>query len=139
LIAVDVISAFLLATLSEEIYITIPEGYPGKFKAGQVLKLNKSLYGLKQAPYEWHKVIHEHLLTLGFTPFISERCVYRGKFSNKICFILLYIDDMAFGTPDRQTMSLLKEAVHKSYPITDRGPINFFLNINIIRDRRPKQ
>jgi hypothetical protein len=74
---VDVITAFLLAELHEEIYIEIPEGYPNREKYwGKVLRLLKALYGLKQAPMEWHATIHAHLVKLGFKPIHSDKCVY---------------------------------------------------------------
>ena len=48
---IDVITAFLLSELKEEIYITIPDGFPNAAKLqGKVLRLLKSLYGLKQSP-----------------------------------------------------------------------------------------
>lgn len=47
--SVDVITAFLLADLKEEIYIKIPDGYPQAADIkGMVLRLLKSLYGLKK-------------------------------------------------------------------------------------------
>ena len=47
---IDVITAFLLSELKEQIYITIPDGFPNAAKLQRkVLRLLKSLYGLKQA------------------------------------------------------------------------------------------
>ena len=47
---IDIITAFLLSTLEEEVYIKIPPGYSKQYKEGQVLRLLKGLYGLKQGP-----------------------------------------------------------------------------------------
>jgi hypothetical protein len=100
---VDVITAFLLAPLKEEIYIKIPDGYPNAAElrnAGMVLRLLKSLYGLKQAPHDWNQEIHGYLLYLGFMSFSTDRCVYVGQFMGVTCYILLYVDDMILGTPN---------------------------------------
>ena len=61
---IDVVTAFLLAHLKEEIYIKISDGYPNAAKLrqnGMVLRLFKTLYGLKQSPREWNKKLDAHL------------------------------------------------------------------------------
>jgi hypothetical protein len=65
--SLDVVTAFLLADLKEEVYIKIPKGYPLKdIQPDQVLKLNKCLYGLKQSPMEWNSKLDSILKGLGF-------------------------------------------------------------------------
>ena len=134
--AVDVITAFLLAPLTEEIYIKIPDGYANNhLLKGKVLKLQKALYGLKQAPMEWNKTIDEYLKSIGFTPTQSDRCLYVGTYGGQICYILLYVDDMLIATKDRKTMQHLKESVNGKFPIEDKGPVTFFLNMHLSRHR----
>ena len=60
----DVKSAFLNASVKEDIYISIPEGMDAP--PGHVLKLRQALYGIKQAPNEWRKEIHSFILSLGY-------------------------------------------------------------------------
>ena len=133
---VDVITAFLLAPLSEEIYIKIPDGYPTKpGHEGKVLRLNKSLYGLKQAPHDWNKAVDAHLRSMQFTPTVTEPCLYVGQFEGKTCYICLYVDDMLIATPNRSLMAKLKASIDVKYPIEDRGPLAFFLNMHFTRDR----
>ena len=92
---VDVITAFLLANLQEDIYIEIPDGYPNKhLYQGKVLRLLKNLYGLKQAPMEWNSTIDTYLNIIGFKSIQSDHCIYVGNFSGEICYILLYVDDI---------------------------------------------
>ena len=132
----DVITAFLHSPVEEDIYIKIPDGYPGpKGKEGSVLKLLKALYGMKQAPRNWNQELDTFLRSIGFVPTISDRCVYRGMFEGKLCFILLYVDDMLFGTPDRAVLGKLKALVHARFPIEDKGPLSFFLNMRFSRNR----
>ena len=50
----DVTSAFLNGTLSEEVYMKQPEGFIEKGKENLVCKLKHSIYGLKQSPRCWN-------------------------------------------------------------------------------------
>jgi hypothetical protein len=62
----DINLAFLHAQLTEEIYVTQPEGFESSKYPGHVCCLLKSLYGLKQAPYVWNQAINNHLQQHGF-------------------------------------------------------------------------
>ena len=141
---VDVITAFLLAPLKEEIYIKIPDGYPNAMdlrKSGKVLRLLKSLYGLKQAPRDWNQELNSYLIELGFRPLDSEKCIYVGRFGDKgdvTVYLLVYVDDVILATPSRPLMKSLKAKIHLKFPITDKGPISFYLNMHFIRDRKSR-
>jgi hypothetical protein len=71
----DVDTAFLNATLQEDIYMIPPTGLTS-IKPGQVLKLNKSLYGLKQSPRNFSLEINDTFLSLGFTWCTTDIYVY---------------------------------------------------------------
>ena len=137
---VDVVTAFLLADLKEEIYIRIPDGYPN-FKElrqkGLVLRLLKTLYGLKQSPREWNKELDTHLQYIGFRPCKADACVYIGTFEGAVCYILVYVDDCLITAPPnlRSRINNIKIAIKRKFPISDKGPLRFFLNIHFIRDR----
>jgi hypothetical protein len=114
---VDVIAEFLLPCLTEEVYINIPDGYECKSKTTKFLRLLKTLYGLKQSPYMWNKQIATWLIETGL---VSDRCVFVGKVNGIICYILLYVDDISIGTPNRAIMSTTQNAINKRFPITDK-------------------
>jgi hypothetical protein len=133
---VDVVAAFLHAVLKEEIYIKMPDGYPCKpHEKNYAIRLQKTLYGLKQSPMEWNSTLHSFLVSIGFTNTQSERCIYTGIFQDKLCYLLLFVDDMLLCTPlgDRKTMVQLKERIHSKFPIKDKGPLEFFLNMHFKR------
>lgn len=132
---IDFITAFLHAELDEEIYISIPDGYPIKTKEpNMVLKLQKSLYGLKQAPYAWNRELDTYLKSLNFTPTESERCLYLGRWENVTIYLLVYVDDIIIGAPCRDTMAQVKSKINQRFPSEDHGPIQFFLNMHFERD-----
>ena len=135
---VDVITAFLLSDLQEEIYIKVPDGYIRKDPNTKYLRLLKTLYGLKQSPHMWNKDIASYLISLGFRQFNTDRCIFIGQYNGSVTYILLYVDDIIIGTKNRSIMSDIKEAIHSKYPIKDKGPIQFFLNIHFTRNRKER-
>ncbi|MFS7952191.1 putative RNA-directed DNA polymerase [Helianthus anomalus] len=61
----DVNNAFLYGSITEDVYMTLPEGYYSK-NDNKVCKLVKSLYGLKQAPRKWNEKLTNVLCDVGF-------------------------------------------------------------------------
>ena len=57
----DVKTAFLNGELSEEVFMSQPEGFVGKGKESFVCHLKKSIYGLKQSPCCWNTALDAHL------------------------------------------------------------------------------
>ena len=135
---VDVITAFLHAPLKEQIYIEIPDGYPDSKvlqNSNMVIQLKKSLYGLKQAPKDWNMEIEKFFIQLGFKPTIMDPCLYVGTFQTCVCYLLLYVDDIFLGAPNRQTIGALKQIINYRFKIKDGGPLSSYLNIKFERNR----
>jgi hypothetical protein len=63
---VDIKSAYLNATLDEEVYMTLPHGVLKSNEQGKVCKLKKALYGLKQAGHEWYKTLTTVFFDMGY-------------------------------------------------------------------------
>jgi hypothetical protein len=136
---IDVKTAFLYATLNEEVYIKIPDGYPNATSLrnqGKVLRLKKSLYGLKQASNEWNKELDNAICSFGFNPLRTEPCIYVGKFQGVTCYILVYVDDLILSTPNKIILQKLKDSIRSQFTIKDNVPLKFFLNIHFSRDRK---
>ena len=54
----DVIIAFLNGELTDEVYMEVPEGFPGAGDPTKVCHLKRALYGLRQAPRVWYDKIN---------------------------------------------------------------------------------
>lgn len=129
----DVQTAFLNGILSEEIFMTQPDGFiePGKEKL--VCKLKRSLYGLKQSPKCWNTVLDEHLKSQGFIQSSADSCVYvRWRGSEKM-MIAVYVDDLIIMSDSDIQLNEMKDALCSRFKMSDLGPLHHCLGIVIER------
>ena len=68
----DVKTTFLNENLTEDVYMTQPEGFVDPKNAGKICKLQKSIYGLKQASRSWILRFDEVVKGFGFTKNVEE-------------------------------------------------------------------
>ena len=118
----DVDTAFLNATLEEDIYIKPPTGFelpPGK----NCFKLLKALYGLKQSPRAWNLHLNSHLQKFGFKKLISDTCVYLKRYEgNHLCIVAIYVDDLMIAGSNLTIVNNVKNLFKSSFQIKDLGP-----------------
>jgi hypothetical protein len=136
----DVITAFLNPLLQEEVYMELPEGYalpkdyPCTSGGRIVCRLRKCLYGLKQAPRAWYIDIDAHLSSLGFTRSEEDYNLYISKH----VLLLLFVDDMLLFAPKLDTIRIVKELLYSKYQMSDLGPVQQFLGLQVVRDRQAR-
>eukprot|EP00957_Ditylum_brightwellii_P014729 1110292-Ditylum_brightwellii.AAC.1 len=70
---IDYTAAFVNATVEEETYVGIPQGYK---QEGNVLKLPRSLYGLKQSPRRFFNHLSDKLRNVGMVPSVNDPCLF---------------------------------------------------------------
>jgi hypothetical protein len=115
----DIKTAFLNASLSEDVYMEPPSNllyllgvllldpdttadqrrrilkHIKHLKRGEKLKLLKALYGTKQAGREWYILFDSFLKELGFGPNRADHCFYTLIIDfNNYVFLLLYVDNI---------------------------------------------
>lgn len=131
LLQYDAVNAFVNAKLDEDIYMKMPPGYR---KDEVVLKLQKALYGLRRSPLLWQKELQGTITKLGFTPIPHEPCCYK---KNGI-LIFFYVDDIVFACRKNQVDEVreLAEALRKRYKLTGGDSLQWFLGMEVIRDRQ---
>ena len=71
-----VTTAFLYASLDEEVYMELMEGMDGFGEPGKVARLWKAIYGLKQASRMWNPHIDGVLASMGFVRLTGDHGVY---------------------------------------------------------------
>ncbi len=130
----DMDSTFLHMHLTEEIYITQPEGFISPEHLYHICHLLKSLYGLKQVPYTWNKAIDAHLLSNGFVPTDTDPCIYVHCKGQQVAIISLYVDDCTI-LASKALLPFAKNVLSQKFKIKDLGEAFSILGIEILRDR----
>ena len=139
--SMDVKTAFLNGDLDEEIYMEQPEGWVVPGKEDWVCLLKKAIYGLKQASRQWNAKIHKSLLEIGFTRTYSDAgvYVYSRESGDHTCIVILYVDDLLLMGDSKPFIEEVKRKLKLEYQMTDLGPVERFLGLQIRRERRKRQ
>ena len=130
----DVKTTFLNGNLTEEVYMTQPEGFT--FGSGsKVCKLQRSIYGLKQASWSWNIRFDEIIKEFGFSQNLDEPCVYKNTNGSAVVFLVLYVDDILLIGNDVSVLQSVKIWLSKNFSMKDLGEATYILGIKIYRDR----
>ncbi|KAK9128999.1 hypothetical protein Syun_017796 [Stephania yunnanensis] len=131
----DVKTAFLNGQLEEEVYMKQPEGFSSIGNENLVCKLKKSIYGLKQASRQWYLKFHDVISSFGFVENIMDNCIYQKVSGSKICFLILYVDDILLATNDKGMLHEVKQFLSNSFDMKDMRDASYVIGIKIHRDR----
>ena len=131
LVQYDAVNAFVNAELEEDVFMKMP---PGHRRTGTILKLNMALYGLRKSPLLWQKELARTIRQLGFEPVPHEPCCFM---KNGI-IMFFYVDDIVFSYKKHQkdTVLGLVSQLQLKYTLTGGEDLQWFLGIEILRDRR---
>ncbi len=138
----DVSSAFLHATVKEDVYMEIPEGYEAPMKGDYVLKLKKALYGIHQAPREWYLLIREFIVkTMKLTQCVTDPCMFHKRSATgRLILMIVFVDDcqIGFHREDMEEWYALKAMFMERFKTKDIGESKLMLGMRITRDRRAR-
>ncbi|KAI3751757.1 hypothetical protein L2E82_22848 [Cichorium intybus] len=134
----DVKTAFLNGKLTEDVYMSQPEGFVDTKHPDKVCKLERSFYGLKQASRSWNLCFHEKVKEFGFSRSEDESCVYVKASGSIVTFLVLYVDDILLMGNDILTLQNVKAWLGKCFAMKDLGEAAYILGIRILRDRKIK-
>jgi hypothetical protein len=102
----DVVTTFINPEIDDDIYMTLPEGWPEGVNAPKiVVRIRKALYGHTQAPRLWYNDINACLLSLGFTQSSADPTLYLHSDGN---LILLDGDDISMSYPEAATKGAIE-------------------------------
>jgi hypothetical protein len=135
LLAMDVKTAFLNGHLSEDVYMTHPEGFVDPENAGTICKLQRSIYGLKQASRSWNIRFDEVDKRFGFIKNEEEPCVYKRASGSALVFLVLYVDEISLVGNDIPMLEAVKTSLKRSFLMKDLGETAYVLGIKIYIDR----
>ncbi|CAI5477569.1 unnamed protein product [Closterium sp. Yama58-4] len=132
--SLDFSTAFLQGSLHEEVWLRRPSAFTGSFPLGTQWRLRRPVYGLRQAPREWHDTLRSTLSDLGFQPSSADPSLFVRRGPTPF-FVLVYVDDLVFATPDRVALAHVKSELQKRHTCTDLGELRHYLGLQITRDR----
>ena len=104
-----------------------------------MLRLKKGLYGLKQAGRGWYQEMSRVFLEeMNFKQSAIDHSIFYKRTGEEHTIIAVATDDMAVTTSQKEDATRFKAEIRKHWAITDNGPIKWFLNFEIRRDRNAK-
>ena len=128
---IDVKMAFLNGDLEKEVYMKQPERFSSSDGEHLVCKLKKSIYGLKQASRQWYLKFHEVISSFGFVENIMDQCIYQKVSGSKICFLVLYVDDILLAANDKGMLYEVKQFLSENFDMKDMGEASYVISIKI--------
>jgi hypothetical protein len=130
--------AFLNGHITEEIYITIPDGMvvpPSGSSKPLVCKLDKSLPGLRQSSRAWYIRLYNYLIAHGFSTIEVDPNIYVKIDSSHFILIGIYVDDCIILSDTIPAIHSLKHLPSVEFEMSDEGQIHYILGLQIYRDR----
>ncbi|KAF5815624.1 putative RNA-directed DNA polymerase [Helianthus annuus] len=131
LFQLDVNNAFLYGAISEDVYMSLPEGYFTEGK-NKVCKLIKSLYGLKQAPRKCNEKLTNVLLNVGFVQSVCDHSLYTLSKNSVFIILLVYVDDIVITGNNNVEIEKVKQMLSDTFHIKDLGILKYFLGIEVL-------
>ncbi|CAI7881746.1 unnamed protein product [Closterium sp. NIES-53] len=134
--SLDFSTAFLQGSLHEAIWLRRPPGFTGSFLEGTQWSLRRPVYGLRQVPRGWHDTVRTTLAALVFAPSTTDPLLFlRTDTSLPPFYVLVYVNDLVFSTPDTEALTLVKAKLEERHTCTDMGELRSYLGLQITQDR----
>jgi Reverse transcriptase (RNA-dependent DNA polymerase) len=107
-----------------------PPGYETVTGDG-VKKLLKALYRLKQAGRKWYDALYGVLMDLGFCIARADPRVFIMWIGDSVLVLAVHVDNCTMTGSSGKLIAIYKAKLHKWYALTDLGPVNWLLGIQI--------
>ena len=64
-----------------------------------------------------------------------DQCIYQKVSGSKICFLMLYVDDILLPANDKEMLREVKQFLFENFDMKDMGEASYVISIKIHRDR----
>ena len=125
----DAIIAFLNGNLTDEVYMEIPEGFPGAGDPTKVCRLKRALYGLRQAPRVWYDKINTWLQQQNLRQSDSDPNLFYSVENERYTIVLIYVDDMLITGDNKTKILALQRVLTDAFDMTDLGIAHEYLGV----------
>ena len=112
-----------------------PEWFTSSNGEHLLCKLNKSVYELKQASRQWYLKFHNFISSFDFVENIIDQCICHKISVRKICFLVLYVDDILLASNYKGMVREVKQFLSKIFDMKDMGDASYVIGIKLYRDR----
>jgi hypothetical protein len=133
---IDIKTTFLNGDLLANVYMAQPKDFAVKEKEHMRCHLEKSIYGLKQASRLWYLKFDKIIRNFGFKENEEDNCIYAKFRSEKIIFLILYVDDILLASSDVSLLLETKRFLSSNFDMKDLSEVSFVIGIEIHGDRR---
>ena len=89
----------------------------------------------RQASRQWYLKFHNVISSFDFVENIMYQCIYPKISGSKICFLVLYVDDIFLASNDKGIIHEVKQFISKSFDTKGMGDASYVIGIKIHRDR----
>ena len=131
----DVKTAFLHGDISEEVYVTQPDGFKVKGSEDKVYRLLKALYGLKQAPRAWNIKLKSILKELNFSKCSKEPSLFKKETRGSLLLVAVYVDDLLVTGSNLDVIQEFKLEMATKFEMSDLGQLTYYLGIEVIQSK----
>lgn len=131
----DVKTAFLHGDISEEVYVTQPDGFKVKGSEDKVYRLHKALYGLKQAPRAWNIKLKSILKELNFSKCSKEPSLFKKETRGSLLLVAVYVDDLLVTGSNLDVIQEFKLEMATKFEMSDLGQLTYYLGIEVIQSK----
>jgi hypothetical protein len=126
-----------LGEVEQTIFMEPPEG--SDISHSKVNRLRKCLCGLCQSHHCLNQSFDKSMRSEGFTPTQADPCLYIYKQDKVSMLVPLHVDDQLIACNAGLFLVLLRSGSMHSLSVQNNGPINDFLNFNVIYDRQARR
>ena len=78
---------------------------------------------------------HMKCSSFGFVENVMDQCIYVKVSGSKVCFLVLYVNDILLATNDKSLLHEVKQFLSKNFDMKDIGEASYVIGIKIHRDR----
>lgn len=128
----DVNNAFLQGTLTEDVFMTQPQGFVDADHPLHVCKLRKAIYGLKQAPRAWYTELRQFLLASHFTNSVADTSLFIFSDKGITILLLVYVDDIIITGNNSPSIQDFISVLARRFSLKDLGPLHYFLGVEVV-------
>lgn len=144
IIGFDVSAAFLNTLLKERVQTSLPPHWYSLMSDAEIDIINrmrnpgilllKSVYGLRQSGRNWYLDVKDALLQDGFTPTISDPCLFFKWHNNNLILITVYVDDFIIAADQEEDVEEVLKNIESRFK-GERNDVTSHLGMRVSYDR----